>query len=139
HQALQTLTSMRLPGAIASWRCWLAEERTWHAANESSLTLALERGSEEEAMEALAHISEHRFERHRMSTLVAAAPDPESRALRLRACQVLRLLASPRSHDALTVLAQVDDGELAGAARAALGALPERRDLDSSRASAASH
>jgi len=124
HRALQTLSAMQLPVEISGWQCWLANEKSWYESNETVLELALDSGSVPETMDALAEIAEHHWERHHLSDLVARALERDDRDVRLRACQVLRILSSPRARRALASLAQIDDAELAAAARSALSALP---------------
>ena len=136
HQALQTLSAMQLPVETSGWKCWLAAEKAWFDSDEPALRIALESGSEPEAMDALARIAEHRWERHYMSALVARALERDERALRLRACQVLGLLSSPRGRKALSALAQIDDPELAAAARSVLSALPKGDASEATRATA---
>jgi hypothetical protein len=133
HQALQTLSATQLPVEISGWRCWLAKEQSWYESNETALEGALDSDSVPDAMGALAEIAEHAWERHHMSELVARALQrSENRTLQLRACQVLRLLSSPRARKALETAAKSDDAELSAAALSALSALPQSRDARAS-------
>jgi hypothetical protein len=116
HQSLQALSGMKLPLELFAWRCWLANEAPWFAEREQPLSVAIESGTDAEAMDALAEISAHRWERHRLSQLVARALSRDDRVVRLRACEVLRLLASPRAREALSVAAQDPDADVAAAA-----------------------
>lgn len=139
HQALQTLSAMQLPVEIAGWQCWLTNERSWYESNEAALERALEADSAQEAMDALAEIAEHHWERHHLSDLVARTLERDDRDVRLRACQVLRMLSSPRAHKALAALAQIDDAELSAAARSALSALPSSEATIAARTPIALH
>jgi hypothetical protein len=116
HQSLQALSGMRLPLELFAWRCWLANEAPWFAEREEPLKVAIESGTDAEAMDALAEISAHRWERHRLSQLVARALSRDDRDVRLRACEVLRLLASPRAREALNLAARDPDEAVAAAA-----------------------
>jgi hypothetical protein len=123
HQSLQALSGMKLPTDLFAWRCWLANEAPWFAEREEPLRAAIDSGTDAEAMDALAEISAHRWERHRLSQLVTRALARDERTVRLRACEVLRLLASPRSREALKHAAEDEDAEVASAAAKALSAL----------------
>jgi hypothetical protein len=137
HESLKTLSGMHLPVEVSGWKSWLAEEKIWYSSREPALALALERGRPATAMDALAEIAEHRWERHRLAQVVAGVLQRGERPLKVRACAVLQLLASPRSRDALTIAAHDDGVELATAAKAALAALPNAGTTSPRRSGAA--
>jgi hypothetical protein len=124
HQSLQALSGTRLPLELFAWRSWLANDSVWFNERHDPLRTAIESGTDAEAMDALAEISAHRWERHRLSQIALTALSRDERNVRLRACEVLRLLASPRSREALSHAAKDDDAEVAAAAARAMSVLP---------------
>jgi len=118
------LSGTRLPLELFAWRSWLANDSVWFNERHDPLRTAIESGTDAEAMDALAEISAHRWERHRLSQIALTALSRDERNVRLRACEVLRLLASPRSREALSHAAKDDDAEVAAAAARAMSVLP---------------
>jgi hypothetical protein len=124
HQGLRCLSGMMLPPEASGWKCWFERERRWYADRGPALAIALETGTDGDVLEALAEIAEHHWDRHRISQLAAGVLTRNDRAVRMRACQVLSLLASPRSREPLSALLDDRDAEVAAAARSALESLP---------------
>lgn len=123
HRALQSLTGLKLPAQASGWKSWRTHEKAWFTDRGRSLTAAVDSKDEKVAMAALLEIAEHRWERHRLSRIVARTLDRRERALRLRACEILQLLDSPRALEPLARAAKCEDPSVAAAAQAAWQAM----------------
>ena len=120
HRALCSMSGLDLPAQASSWRTWRVRESEWFTKRSAALELAIQTGNVKQAKEALQEISGHRWERHRLSDIVAQALRRPEPALGVLACSVLGQLGSPRGRTELQDALQSDEPSVVQAAREAL-------------------
>ncbi len=120
YGALCRLSGISLPPQETSWHVWRVQEGAWFEEREPTLLSDIEEGSEQAAQDAMLEMSAHRWERHRLSDIVAEGLNRPEESVRGLACSVLGQLGSPRARAALQKFL-LDGSDCATEAQNALG------------------